>query len=993
MKWKLFFSAFFLVMLLPGLFSSPSDADAYTCEEDFSGESGAAESHIICEDETWSRGTEHVFDRPVLVVGEATITIEPGVKVYFKRGRTMPGFSIRDGVIDAVGTESDPIVFAKKEADDSFSIEFSNMNGNESLFRYVHIMDGGAAPYDTDDGSQQGFFRNFLVPTAYAMHIPGVPTLSFDHGKLAIEYSAFSGSRFADIHTENSGVNWSEWDEGRWVDDSSLHVSDTNFDGDTNIPAFTADRFACPPWESSCESKIVLSNDWYGSANGPNASDNPGGTGKAITRKVKLDGWSTSRFSDAGASNVFFLPGIKASRLYKDDGRGGKDHLWLPTIFSNDMEDLALNDDGKSVNAVYTNDVMDTTPAGDLYASFIRKLEDMKSDGSINKYAAFAYDWRQNVEDVVANGTPYPGGVMMSVVTQVVALAHTSKSGKVTIVAHSNGGLLAKALMMELEREGKADLVDTVALVGSPQMGTPMSILSLLYGYDEELLGGALVSQSEARTLVGNMPGAYGLLPSKTYLERSADPLVTFTSTHTRYQAFRDAYGEGIGDAGEFARFLTAADDKRAKPAASNVDAENVLRKNLIDAAEVMHDRIDQWIPPESVNVVEIGGWGLDTISGVELTEKKRTHCDGNATTPIPVCVGVEDYEPIYDPKFTVDGDKVVTTPSSLMMLNASNVKRYWVDLYAYNKTVAKSKSHKDILEADPVELLISNIIVRNNSALLPDYIKTSRPDDYEKAKPRIRMALYSPLDIHLYDSLGNHTGTKTITVDGHEQTVFEENIPNSYYYQFGDRKYVGFGGGNSVRVEMDGYALGSYTLKLSEVKPTATGEETIAHTTFADLPTTADTAVTFAIPSVGLSSMSSLTADTDGDGSSDYVIAPIPDGTATLSPQDVSTGGSGRSGGKGESSKKSVKKLATGTASPDEVRPALAGRLFPDPETYSRSSDILERERSDGGPIIAGESDEVTWPVSVRISLGIALVSVLLSGVWFSRRFIRSKS
>ncbi|MFA6047643.1 MAG: right-handed parallel beta-helix repeat-containing protein [Parcubacteria group bacterium] len=593
----------------------------------------------------------------------------------------------------------------------------------------------------------------------------------------------------------------------------------------------------------------------------------------------------------SGNSNVMFLPGIKASRLYKKDSGGGEDQLWEPNYFGNDLEDLTLDENGESVNSVYTRDVIDeigTSWLGlgpNIYKTFINQLALLKNDGTINDYNIFAYDWRQSVEDIAENGTPYNGEIK-SAIAELESLAGSSKSKKVTLVAHSNGGLLAKAIMLELEKTGKADKVDKIVFVGTPQMGTPKAILSMLYGYDESAIFGTLISESASRKLVENMPGAYGLLPSEKYFERTEEPFINFLSENTKYKSFMDAYQSGIDSFGEFREFLTGSGDGREKPDENDVESENKLSGNLFDQAGELHDNLDGWTAPENIQIIEIAGWGLDTITGVDYTEKEKAECYSYLGYIVPSCAGTGKYEPVYEPKFTVDGDKVVTAPSALMLPEGSNVKRYWVDLYRYNHDpiVNKNQNHSSIFEVSSIQQFLSDIIKNTSNPPLPEYIKTARPNDYNNAKPRIRMSLYSPLDIHLYDENGNHTGPKKVTDEnGKEGIIFEENIPNSYYYQFGDRKYVGVPGEENIHMTMDGYDNGAYTLKMEEVMETVGGEEIISHTTFADLPVSPETSVAVDIPESGLDSLSNLEADFDGNGEGDYEVIPIPNGEATL--------------------------------------------------------------------------------------------------------------
>ena len=118
-----------------------------------------------------------------------------------------------------------------------------------------------------------------------------------------------------------------------------------------------------------------------------------------------------------------------------------------------------------------------------------------------------------NISYLTATSSPY-------VIQELKRLAKSSKTGKVTIVAHSNGGLVAKALMQKLGDAETAKLIDKVIFVAVPQVGTPQAIGALLHGYEQGLPKdwiSVFLSESTARTLAQNMSSAYNLLPSANY--------------------------------------------------------------------------------------------------------------------------------------------------------------------------------------------------------------------------------------------------------------------------------------------------------------------------------------------------------------------------------------------------------------------------------------------------------------------------------------------
>jgi len=864
----------------------------------FSCEGASARETInINTDTTWTKETSDlVFDKPIAIGNGATLTIEKGTRVVFQVNPNQPfnsaGFEVLDGKLVANGTREENIVFTSP--DDGFKLLFSD-NDQPSFLLYVTLENGGFIP--TMEGS--GDF------------VPKFPVFEINGGKVHIENSQFANSRFREISISDVPIQDAEGNDVYDENDNlvqnkaQVDVINSNFSNqnavDSQLDCWAYDEEADEDYvDQDCLKRVNLKDDWFGNPAGPTTDeDEEQGIvkGYRVTGQFYLDSWRTAdEIIDASQncmencfSNVLFLPGIKTSRLYRDGDDGKKDKLWLPDYFEDDLEKLALDENGKSVNEVYTQDVLDSIGiwgiGGDIYKNFIDILAELKTKNTINDYESFAYDWRQSVEDVAQNGTPYEN-ITKSAIVDLQALAENSKSKKVTIVAHSNGGLVAKAVMMELEKLGMADKVDKVILVGTPQMGTPISILSLLYGYDEEsTFLQVLISREDARALAENMPGAYGLLPGEKYFERMESPFIKFSSENTRYKSFKDAYGENIDNFDEFRKFLLGKDDGREDPDKSDVEMENVLNEKILNQAREIHQHLDNWVPPSTVEVIQIAGWGLDTISGVEYTEKEKTQCYIAPGAKIPSCSGMGEYESVYEPKFTVDGDRVVVAPSALMLAESENVKRYWVDLYGYNDNNVPDREHKNITEIESVrnvlDMLIRNLDLSSN---LPEFIKSSRPDDYAYAQPRLRMSLYSPLDIHLYDDFGHHTGPKKNTDEnGQEYVIFEKEIPNSYYYQFGERKYAGFPKGEHIRVEMDGYALGSYTLKLEEAKVTEAGEETIAQTAFENLPTTADTTVKLEIPETGIENPLSLQADIDSDGAVEYELASVQDGAVTL--------------------------------------------------------------------------------------------------------------
>jgi len=188
------------------------------------------------------------------------------------------------------------------------------------------------------------------------------------------------------------------------------------------------------------------------------------------------------------SSNVVFIPGIEASRLYSKNILSYKDQLWEPNN-NLDVEDLYLDTAGSSTKEVFTEDVIGKTNIcggcifdQDIYQDFENSLDSLKAGGIINDWKAFPYDWRLDLNTTIDAGAQLSDGVFQKITDLLSAEAATSRTGKVSIVTHSNGGLVLKLLLVKLEKQKQIgestliDKIDQVVMVAAPQYGTPLAI-------------------------------------------------------------------------------------------------------------------------------------------------------------------------------------------------------------------------------------------------------------------------------------------------------------------------------------------------------------------------------------------------------------------------------------------------------------------------------------------------------------------------------------
>lgn len=546
----------------------------------------------------------------------------------------------------------------------------------------------------------------------------------------------------------------------------------------------------------------------------------------------------------AGYSNVAFLPGLEATRLFSATGA----ELWEPEMPLHDNSQLYMNDDGTSrVSGIVAGDIIDfayVPVKGNVYKSFMEKMNEMKTDGTIHDWQSFPYDWRYSVEDTVDS----------AMMQKFRALAETSDTGKVTIIAHSNGGLVAKELTIKLGDDAPK-LADQMIFVASPEAGTPSAVGAILHGFQQGLPFDwfhPIISPEEARTLAKNMPSAYGLLPSANYFTYTDDPVITFADAPFLAN-WRAKYGTAIDSSEGLRNFLT--DQSRASlPVVNDLNRPNIGNLPLFDKAAILHNSLDNWTPPAGVELTEIAGWGEETLKTIEYYQGVETGC--KTVAGMKAC----NFEPVlqFKPIMTVDGDGTVVTSSALW---TSGAKKFWVDLSDYNIFPIRIRKHADIFEVPSLLDFTKNILIRNN-AVLPKYILSSVPS-YDGNKTRLHFTLHSPLTLDLYDDLGNHTG-----VSPNGET--EENIPGSRYFVFGDVQYISVPNTASTHLVMNGYTEGSFTLNVEETS----GNTITDSTTFAGIPSSPTTVVTMDIPQGGdLTEASPLSVDENGDGTTDATL------------------------------------------------------------------------------------------------------------------------
>jgi len=256
----------------------------------------------------------------------------------------------------------------------------------------------------------------------------------------------------------------------------------------------------------------------------------------------------------------------------------------LAAPFDLHLNALALNSDGYETagecGAARASGVLYEIDLGlkriDYYTTLVSNLAKHGYD-----VEPCAYDWRR----FLAGDRKYD---LPQAVDQCVqaALARTG-AGQVDIVAHSLGGLAARAYL--LSHSTRAAKVHTVVSLGTPYLGSPSSLLPLRYGQSGQWVMDRLIFDPTLRNLAQNWPALYQILPSAAFFEYY--PGGYFLSAYQMY-----------ADYSSMQHLL-----------------HGTYNPDLVDAAETLHaNRMDNWVGDGlDVEYCVFVGTDVDTPCGI----------------------------------------------------------------------------------------------------------------------------------------------------------------------------------------------------------------------------------------------------------------------------------------------------------------------------------------------------------------------------------------
>ncbi len=175
---------------------------------------------------------------------------------------------------------------------------------------------------------------------------------------------------------------------------------------------------------------------------------------------------------------------------------------------------------------------------------------------------------------------------------------------------------------------------------------------------------------------------------------------------------------------------------------------------------------------------------------------------------------------------FMYEGDGTVPLVSSKAINTPSNKTYYF-----------KGIEHATMPSASGIKDLITNIIAGSTISLPSNATQDS---SICKVEGKL-VSVHSPVNLHIYDLLGNHVGRG-------ENGAIDYNITGVAYEEIGENKFVFLptSGGQTYQITLDGTGSGTYSLRVSKVE----NNQVIETAYYSDLPVNANTQATVTLAS-----------------------------------------------------------------------------------------------------------------------------------------------
>jgi Lecithin:cholesterol acyltransferase len=449
---------------------------------------------------------------------------------------------------------------------------------------------------------------------------------------------------------------------------------------------------------------------------------------------------------------IVIVPGILGSYLY--DGTG--EEVWpnIPKMLlpgdDSYLDKLMLRSDGISgASDVYYGDIMRKVWGQDYFESLITEL---KNSGYIEgkDLFVFPYDWRLDIA-VSSNLLKH----------KINKIKEQTGMGKVDIIAHSMGGLVAKKYIEDYGQNSVDKFID----IATPHLGAPKAAKILMFGdnldirlIDTTVVDTAILNPLEIQKIAQNMPAIYQLLPSMQYFGDGGSYISDI------YDADQNGV-QGNLNFGQSMEFI--------KNSGRN---EYLLTKN-----DELHSQIDNFDPTVyGIDAYNIVGCGQPTIGKIYVLNKE-----------------INGYE--YGLKY-VSGDGTVPLKSAEGMIGFED------EIYATGGEHSKLPSFAGVKE-----LVTAIAQDKENIFNFASYLNLHQ-DNSACALNGYVVSFHSPIELHVYDENNNHLGPDA-------NGDFEIGIAGASYDIIDGNKFAFLPKNHSYRIVGRATGSGAFNARVQDIQ------------------------------------------------------------------------------------------------------------------------------------------------------------------------------
>ena len=393
---------------------------------------------------------------------------------------------------------------------------------------------------------------------------------------------------------------------------------------------------------------------------------------------------------------------------------------------------------------------------GELYVrSYQTLINFFVNDGYIlnEDLFIFPYDWRLDITDST--------NTLNNKINQIKLL---TGSQKIDILSHSMGGLVARNYIADPIR---AQNVRKLFILGTPHLGSGDFTKKLIYGGCLWFEVGPFcltLAPSEVKDVIGNMISGYELTTSQNYFDF--------------YDGSSNLYPYPIRDDRDI--------DNNGVTGTLNYNQIKELLTNLghntslFTLSEIFHSLDSSLSNTNEVEVYIISGSGIPTLGqiiekyafnlgNIKITKKDEIMINGDETVPL-LSASLED----IDRNIFMNGD----------------AKNYYT-----------KQKHGALVGEGPALNLIKNLL--EGIEEFPEGVS-----DKPYKLNGTQLSVHSPVNIHVYDENGNHTGS---IPDGD----FETNISGSTYDILDDAKFIWLPDDGVYNIVFEATREGSFDFKI----------------------------------------------------------------------------------------------------------------------------------------------------------------------------------